>query len=121
MRTGQSPPPQNLSYAVQEHGLQNSIIVLEWEYPEQMDVDSYTITVTGCLEITFPTIGDVRTSLLTLPYNEDCSVSITATNCMENSEVSTLDYFQGKIIILYPLVLFHVLIPGTSIIICSCV
>ena len=87
----------SLSYTVQEHGLHGTTIVLEWEYPEQMDVDGYTITVTGCLQMTFPIIGDVRKAMLTLPYNGNCSVSVIATNCMENSETNTLEYFQGDI------------------------
>jgi len=92
---GPPPPPCNPTYHIQQRGRGNVTISAQWEYPEWMMMDSFTVTVTSFWSHTsIP--GNIRSVTLTLNYNEVYTIEITATRCGNHSDPIVLRFVEGE-------------------------
>ena len=96
---GSPSSPEDPAYTVLHYGRHNVTITVEWTYPEDGSVvDNYTITATNLMSTTSSSQTSNKTeAMLTLPYNEEYTVEIVATNCAGRGDIVTFSYFEGKI------------------------
>ncbi len=91
-------PPTTLQYTVLEYGQEQVNISIEWVYPpDGPRVDSYTVTVTNAMAevVISANISEGTSAMVTLPYNQALTVSVTATNCAGSSTETSVLYFEG--------------------------
>ncbi len=71
-------------------------IVVEWQYPpDGPRVDNYTLSVTSGTDEVLTDISEDTTTQLTLPYNQNITLSVTANNCIGTSAEDSIVYFEG--------------------------
>ena len=92
---GPPPPPCCPTYHIQQHGRGNVTISAQWEYPEWMVVDNFTVTVPSVWSA-MSISGSTRSVTLTLNYNEVYTIEIVATKCGNNSDPAMLRVVEGE-------------------------
>jgi len=93
---GPPPPPSNLTYNIQQHGCGTVTIRAQWEYPEWMVVDNFTVTVLMSVWSPMSISGSTRSVALTLNNNEVYTIETIATKCGNNSDPAVLRVVEGE-------------------------
>ncbi len=91
-------PPTTLQYSVLLYRQEHVDIVVEWQYPpDGPRVDNYTLSVSNGTDEVLTDISEDTTTQLTLPYSQNNTLSVTASNCIGTSAEVSVVYFEGTI------------------------
>ncbi len=91
-------PPTTLQYSVLLYRQEHVDIVVEWQYPpDGPRVDKYTLSVTNGTDELLTVISEDTTTQLTIPYNQNLTLSVTASNCVGTSAENSIVFFEGTI------------------------
>ena len=97
--SGLPSSPQSPTSTVQYYGPQNITVVVQWGYPQNdggAPVVNYTVTLVGPGAVHLSTSTSVQeNTTFTLPYNEEYTVNIAATNCVGTGGTVSLNISEG--------------------------
>ncbi len=91
-------PPSTVQYTALLYRQEHVDIVVEWQYPpDGPRVDRYTLSVSNGTDEVLTDISEDTTTQLTLPYNQNLTLSVTASNCIGTSAEVSVVYFEGTV------------------------
>ncbi len=91
-------PPSTVQYTVLLYKQEHVDIIVEWQYPpDGPRVDRYTLSVINGTDEALTDISEDTSTQLALPYNQNLTLSVTASNCVGTSAEVSVVYFEGTL------------------------